>query len=235
MATATSSRVSRKRTVIVRRATAGIEEVRTNAAVEISWINRWPAVRLAVSRTPSARGRMKRLIVSMMIRIGIRGVGVPSGRRCPRDSVGWLRIPIITVASHRGTARPKFRDSWVVGVKVYGRRPNTFNEVRKTISVVNRTAHLCPHFFKGMRSWYTKRLITQDCRVRWRLFTHRAPGDGTKSHGKTSATAMRGIPKYVGLINCSKNPKDIVSFKGLFEGLLRFELRALEGMCVQEL
>lgn len=45
-------------------------------------------MRLAVSRTPSARGRMKRLIVSIMISTGIRGVGVPSGRRWPRAIVG---------------------------------------------------------------------------------------------------------------------------------------------------
>ena len=45
-------------------------------------MSRWPAVRLAVSRTPRARGRMKRLIVSIIIRTGIRGVGVPSGRKC---------------------------------------------------------------------------------------------------------------------------------------------------------
>lgn len=38
-------------------------------------------MRFAVSRTPSANGRINRLIVSMTIRTGIRGVGVPSGRR----------------------------------------------------------------------------------------------------------------------------------------------------------
>lgn len=38
-------------------------------------------MRLAVSRTPRAMGRIKRLIVSMIIRAGIKGVGVPSGRR----------------------------------------------------------------------------------------------------------------------------------------------------------
>ena len=54
----------------------------------------------------------------MMIRTGIRGPGVPSGRRWPRATVGWLRIPISTVASHSGTARAMFKDSWVVGVKV---------------------------------------------------------------------------------------------------------------------
>ena len=52
-----------------------------NAAVAISWMSRWPAVRLAVSRTPRAIGRIKRLIVSIIIRIGIKRVGVPSGSR----------------------------------------------------------------------------------------------------------------------------------------------------------
>lgn len=50
-------------------------------AVEMSWMSRWPAVRLAVKRTPRASGRMSRLVVSIKIRAGINGVGVPSGRR----------------------------------------------------------------------------------------------------------------------------------------------------------
>ena len=91
---------------------------RTKTAVAISWIRRWPAVRLAVSRTPRAMGRMNRLIVSMIIKTGIRGVGVPSGNRWPRAAVGWFRNPIRTVASQSGTASPIFKDSWVVGVKV---------------------------------------------------------------------------------------------------------------------
>lgn len=57
-------------------------------------------------------------MVSIMIRIGIRGAGVPSGRRWPKAWVGWFRIPIITVASHKGTASPILRESCVVGVKV---------------------------------------------------------------------------------------------------------------------
>lgn len=54
---------------------------KTEVAVEMSWIRRWPAVRLAVRRTPRARGRMNRLVVSIRISAGIRGVGVPSGSR----------------------------------------------------------------------------------------------------------------------------------------------------------
>lgn len=72
----------------MRTATVGIIGRRTNAAVAISWIKRCPAVRLAVSRTPRAKGRISRLIVSITISTGIRGVGVPSGRRCPRAMVG---------------------------------------------------------------------------------------------------------------------------------------------------
>jgi hypothetical protein len=81
MATAISRRVSRNRTIEVRIATVGIKGKRTKAAVAISWMRRWPAVRLAVSRTPRARGRIKRLIVSMIISTGISGTGVPSGKR----------------------------------------------------------------------------------------------------------------------------------------------------------
>lgn len=67
----------------VKRAIAGISWSMTKVAVEISWIRRWPAVKLAVNRTPNAKGRIKRLIVSMTIRMGMRRVGVPSGKRWP--------------------------------------------------------------------------------------------------------------------------------------------------------
>lgn len=72
----------------VRKATEGMVEIKTNAAVAISCIRRWPAVRLAVSRTPRARGRINKLIVSIIIRIGTRGVGVPSGKKWPKAIVG---------------------------------------------------------------------------------------------------------------------------------------------------
>lgn len=118
MATATSRIVSRRRMVAVRRDTAGIMGRRVMVAVEISWISRCPAVRFAVRRTPRASGRMKRLMVSIIISAGIRGVGVPSGRRCPREVVGWFRKPVSSVASQSGRARAMFIDSWVVGVNV---------------------------------------------------------------------------------------------------------------------
>lgn len=144
MATATSSSVNSTNKIAVNVATVVIIGRRVIVAVEISWINRWPAVKFAVSRTPRARGRMSRLIVSIIIKTGIKGAGVPSGRRCPRAAVGWFRSPMITVASHSGTASPIFRDSWVVGVKVYGSSPKIFNVRIKIIRDVKIRAHLCP-------------------------------------------------------------------------------------------
>ena len=75
-------------------------------------------MRFAVRRTPRANGRISRLVVSIMIRAGISGVGVPSGSRCPNEAEGWFRRPVSKVASHSGRAKAMFIDSWVVGVKV---------------------------------------------------------------------------------------------------------------------
>ena len=107
-------------------------------------MSKCPAVRFAVSRTPSAKGRINKLIVSIMISTGMRSVGVPSGNRCPKAWVGWLRIPIMTVLSHRGTASAMFNDSCVVGVNVYGKRPSIFKETMKIIREVSIKAQLCP-------------------------------------------------------------------------------------------
>lgn len=99
-------------------------------------------MRLAVSRTPRAKGRINKLTVSIIIRTGIRALGVPSGRRCPRAAVGLFFIPIITVASQRGTASAIFTESCVVGVNVYGSSPNILMVIRKTINEANIRAHL---------------------------------------------------------------------------------------------
>lgn len=80
-------------------------------AVAISWIRRWPAVRLAVKRTPRAKGRINKLVVSIITSVGIRRGGVLSGSRWPRALVLSFRKPVRTVANQRGMARPKFIDS----------------------------------------------------------------------------------------------------------------------------
>lgn len=104
---------------------------------------------------------MNKLMVSIIIRIGIRGVGVPSGRRWPRATVGWFRIPMMIVANQSGTARPIFRESWVVGVNVYGRSPSIFNVRIKIIREARIIAHLCPPGFRGVSSCCVKVLINQ--------------------------------------------------------------------------
>lgn len=79
IATASSRQASKASSVVVRMAIGGASESIFRAVREIKVINRWPAVRLAVSRTPRASGRMSRLTVSIKIRAGIRGPGVPRG------------------------------------------------------------------------------------------------------------------------------------------------------------
>ena len=78
------------------------------------------------------------------MRIGIKRVGVPSGRRWPNEIVGWFSIPINTVVSHSGRAKAMFRESCVVGVNVYGRRPRRLMVIRNSIRAVSNIAHLCP-------------------------------------------------------------------------------------------
>lgn len=59
---------------------------------------------------------MSRLIVSIATNMGMRGVGVPCGRRWARKFLVLKRSPITTVAAHRGIAIARFMESWVVGV-----------------------------------------------------------------------------------------------------------------------
>lgn len=54
---------------------------------------------------------MTRLIVSIIINIGISGIGVPCGKKWARDDFVLNRRPISTVAAHRGIAMPRFIDS----------------------------------------------------------------------------------------------------------------------------
>lgn len=60
---------------------------------------------------------MNKLIVSIIISIGIRGIGVPCGRKWANDDFVLWRNPIITAPAHKGMAIPRFIDNWVVGVK----------------------------------------------------------------------------------------------------------------------
>lgn len=76
-ATANSSIVNITRMMNVIVAVGVLMDVSTRVAPPIRCINRCPAVMLAVSRTARAIGWINKLIVSIMISIGMSGIGVP--------------------------------------------------------------------------------------------------------------------------------------------------------------
>lgn len=139
----------------------------------------------------------------------------------------------MTVASQRGTASPMLRESWVVGVKVYGRRPSILSEIKKIINEARIVAHLWPPRLIGRKSWCTNCLMNQFCRVRRWFFTQREEGAGKRTQGKVRARAIRGIPRYTGLINWSKKLSVMVSFRGLSLVFERPGMLARWGMCEQ--
>lgn len=99
---------------------------------------------LAVSRTARAMGWINRLMVSMTTSIGIKGIGVPCGRKWAREAFVLWRNPRTTVPAHRGMAIPRFMDNWVVGVNECGRRPRRFVEPMNRIRDINISDQVCP-------------------------------------------------------------------------------------------
>lgn len=99
---------------------------------------------LAVRRTAKATGWMNRLMVSIMISMGIREIGVPWGRKWANEAFSLCRNPKITAPAHRGIAIPRFVDNCVVGVNVCGRRPNRLVEPINIIKDTNMSDHVRP-------------------------------------------------------------------------------------------
>lgn len=99
---------------------------------------------LAVSRTPSAIGRINKLMVSIKIINGISGVGEPSGNMWASVDDVLVVNPVITVAIHIGIARAMFIDSWEVGVNVYGNRPSRLDRRISVSRLTRKRDHFCP-------------------------------------------------------------------------------------------
>ena len=179
-------------------------------------MSKWPAVRFAVRRTPRAKGRMSRLVVSIMMRAGISRVGVPSGRRWPREIEGWFRRPVRRVANQSGKARAMFIDSCVVGVNVYGSRPSRLIVSSRIISDVRIRAHLWPPLFSGIISCFVIEWRDHSWRVERRLVIQRLLGAGNSSAGNSIDSRISGIPRRQGLANWSKKLRFMVRFMGWF-------------------
>ena len=118
------------------------------------------------------------------------------------------------VASHRGKARARFMDSWVVGVNVYGNRPNKLMRRRKISRDVRIRAHLCPSLFSGVINCFVTRLMNHSCRVESRLVIHRVSREGRRRAGNVIEMKISGIPSRDGLENWSKKLRFMVRFKG---------------------
>lgn len=83
-------------------------------------------------------------MVSIIISIGIRGSGVPWGKKWAREAFVLCRNPVITVPAHNGMAIPKFIDNCVVGVNECGSRPNRLVEPINIISDISMRDQVCP-------------------------------------------------------------------------------------------
>lgn len=99
---------------------------------------------LAVSRTAKAMGWMNKLMVSMIMSMGIREIGVPWGKKWASEAFSLWRKPKITAPAHRGIAIHRLVDSCVVGVNVWGRRPSKFVEPINIIRDTSMRDHVRP-------------------------------------------------------------------------------------------
>jgi hypothetical protein len=72
-----------------------------------------------------------------MTSIGIKGIGVPCGKKWARDDFILWRKPRITAPAQSGIVIPRFIDSCVVGVKEYGKSPSRLVDPMKIISEIS--------------------------------------------------------------------------------------------------
>ena len=155
---------------------------------------------LAVSRTARASGWMNRLIVSIIISIGIKGVGVPWGKKWAKDILGLFRNPIITVPAHNGIAIPMFMESCVVGVKEYGRSPSKLVEAMNRISDISIRVQARPCLLCIVIICLVIRRINHICKIWIRLGSHRL-GEDKIRHGNIIIIGSVVIPIIVGVMN----------------------------------
>lgn len=169
--------------------------ISASVAPPIRWINRCPAVMLAVSRTARATGWIKRLIVSIITSIGINGVGVPCGRKWASDALVLLRKPVTTAPAHRGMAMPRFIDSCVVGVNEWGSRPSRFVDPINKIKDISINVHVCPLVLWILIICFDTSWSIHCWRETRRLLTSRF-GVGNSKLGNSTIRVTRGRPRF---------------------------------------
>jgi hypothetical protein len=76
-------------------------------------------------------------MVSIILSVGIRGKGIPCGKKWTRDDFVLWQKPKITAPAQYGIAIPRFIDSWVVGVKEYGKSLSRLVDPMKIISEIS--------------------------------------------------------------------------------------------------
>lgn len=189
--------------------------ISASVAPPIRWINRCPAVMLAVNRTARAIGWIKRLIVSIITSIGISGVGVPCGKKWASDALVLLRNPVITAPAHRGMAMPRFIDSCVVGVNEWGNRPSRFVDPINRIRDININVHVCPLELWILIICFDTSWSIHCWRVTKRLLTSRFDV-GNSRLGNSTIRVTRGRPKITGVIKEVNKYSFILFLKGCF-------------------
>lgn len=183
----------------VTRAVTVLMLIKARVAPPIRWISRCPAVMLAVSRTARAMGWMNRLIVSIITSMGMRGSGVPCGRKWAREALVLWRNPSITVPAHRGIAMPRFMDNWVVGVKECGRRPSRFVEPMNRMSDISIRAQVWPLWLWIVIICFEVKWISHCWMAVRRLLISRFV-EGNSIVGNMIIRATTGSPAIVGVM-----------------------------------
>lgn len=179
---------------------------------------------MAVNRTPSAIGRINKLMVSIRIMKGIRGVGEPSGSMWANVDDVLVVKPVITVAIHIGIARAMFIDSWEVGANVYGSRPSKLDR-RISISRLTRKRD---HFWPAGDSWwimFSSTALKNQFVIVEKRFPSSVVLGRIKRTGMSIDSRLVGISMTSGLANCSNMFMFMVGFRlVLLLGLLGWGL-----------
>ena len=131
--------------------------------------------------------------------MGIRGSGVPWGRKCAKDALVLWRNPRITVPAQRGIAMPRFIDSWVVGVNEWGNSPIRFVDPINIIKDISIRAQVWPFLLWIDIICFVVRWTSHFCIATKRLLTSRVD-DGKKMLGNAIMITTIGNPINVGVM-----------------------------------